>query len=206
MQEAITRGALPRIHWGPVTAGVLVALAVQVVLGLFGVGFGFAAQTSDSSALGVIAVVWTLLVPLVASGIGALIAVRMASASAPASAYLHGAMVWSIGLVAGALFLSGTLATGALSSQPDVGRSLSRPMASRTLTEETARAAAAGSALGGLAAIFGMIGALGGAELGRRELTGEPISGRRRRRYARPSEVEGVRDERELVGPSSHPH
>jgi hypothetical protein len=207
MEEAITRGALPRIHWGAVIAGALVAIAVQVVLGLFGIGFGFAAESADSGALGVVSVVWNLLVPLVASGLGAIMAVRMASASAPVSAYLHGAIVWSIGLLVGAIFLSNTLAAGVLSS-PDSTRAVSRPTAGRSMTDDQAKTAAAGSALGGLAAIFGLIGAIGGAEIGRRELTGEFLSGRRHRGYAPRADVQDIREgrDRDLIDPGPHPH
>lgn len=179
--ETLTRGALPRVNWAPVIAGVLCALAAHVVLGLFGAAFGFASRPADSSALGVLAVVWSILVPLVASFIGAWVAVRIARDAAPASAFLDGSMVWCIGIIAGALFLTGVAGTGAVGAAGAAGAAA--PMLARRDTAagraraaaaagESARAAAAGTGAAGVAAIFGLGGALLGAAAGRRTLTG----------------------------------
>ncbi len=212
MDESITVGELPRVRWSAVIVGALCALAIQIVLTLFGLGFGFAARPTGSSELGVVAVIWNLLVPLIASGIGASIAVRNAAAGSMKGAYLHGALVWAIGLIAGSIFLTGTIAASAISPRPELGPVASAPPStskgaatreSQALQErrnDAAKAAAAASALGGLAAIFGLGGAFLGAELGRRELVGQPwLGGHRghRLRYGR---------EEEAIPPGAHPH
>src|SRR5512142_462653 len=105
---------LPRLSWGPVIAGVLLALAAHVVLGLVGAAIGFAAGPADSRAGGAGAAIWALITPFVATALGAWLAVRMAGREDEAGANLHGVMVWCIGLIAGAIFLAGTAASGTL--------------------------------------------------------------------------------------------
>lgn len=182
--------ALPRLHWGAVIAGALVALAAHVVLGLVGAALGFAAEPADSGALGAGAAIWGLLTPLVATAVGAWIAVRMAAAFDTAGANLHGVLVWAIGLIAGALFLAGTLASGAMSASAmasgnvgalrqsiEGGRTLD-PTAPRTqagaerAADEAGRAAAATAGGAAMAAIAGLLGAFAGAGIARRRREG----------------------------------
>lgn len=184
--------ALPRIHWGAIAAGVLVALAAHIVLGLIGAALGFAAAPADSEALGAGAAIWALITPLVASLLGAWIACRVADQRETAGANLHGVLVWCIGLIAGALFLTGTLASGAMTAgaaaSGNVGalRSAVRggservdPAAARTQAEaersEDAAGKAGAAAMGGaaMAAIAGLLGALAGAGLARARGTGQ---------------------------------
>lgn len=110
------KGALPRVRWGAIAAGVLVSLALHIVLGLFGAGLGLAADPADSNAVGAGAAIWGLLIPLVASFCGAYVATRMAASLHPTSGVLHGSIVWCIGLIAGAIFLTGTAAFGAIAA------------------------------------------------------------------------------------------
>ncbi len=198
MKENVIEGGLPRVDWTAVIAGVLAALAVHIVLGLFGLGFGFASATANSDGSGVITVIWSLLVAFVASLIGASIAVRIASAGQPKGAFLHGALVWCIGLIAGALFLTGSLASAAVSTGASAaGRRASLlPSAARVSrdarAEEAEKQAAGSAALGGLAALFGLGGALLGSELGRRELLGRPMLKSRGRVRTQDSDSERI--------------
>jgi hypothetical protein len=188
--EGSTRGAWPRVQWGPVVAGVLCALAVQVVLGLFGAAFGFAARPADSKGLGFLAATWALLTPLVASFIGAVVAVRVAGDRREAGALLHGALVWAIGVVAGAIFLTGAIASGGMTA----GTALSGNVGARTVeqratpqnrarpsmaAEDAAKGAAAGAGAAGVGALLGLLGAGLGAALGRRQVSGEGLVRRR---------------------------
>jgi hypothetical protein len=188
--EALTRGELPRVQWAPVIAGVLCALATHIVLGLFGVAFGFAAEPSGRG-VGVLAAIWGLATPLVASFIGAWVAVRIAADREERGAMLHGALVWCIGLVAGAVFITGSLASGAMTAgmaaSGNVGlRTIERrdTPGSRARASATADDAAKGAGGAGVAALLGLGGALLGAATARRAVTGEG-RGRSRRRHAR---------------------
>jgi hypothetical protein len=130
-----------------------------------------------------------MLVPFVASLIGAWVCVRVARETDAGGAGLHGALVWCIGLVAGALFLTGSMASGMMSSA--TAMSGNAAFAERQLGDErapgrserrqdaAAAAAAAAAGAAGLGAILGLCGAFAGAALGRSALTG---AGRRRGR------------------------
>jgi hypothetical protein len=188
--ETLTRGAWPRVQWAPVIAGVLCALAAHIVLGLFGAAFGFAASPADSKGLGIGAGIWALLTPLVASFIGAMVAVRIAGDRQDAGALLHGTLVWAIGLIAGALFLTSTLASGAMSAGTAASGNVGARQVEKRDTpanraragaaaEDAAKGAAAGTGAAGVAALLGLLGAGLGAAMGRRQVTGETLRPRR---------------------------
>ena len=186
--ETLPPGALPRIQWSPIAAGVLCALAVHLVLGLFGAAFRFAAGPIDSTGAAVAAGLWALLVPLVAFAIGAFVCVRIAREAEPAGSHLHGALVWCLGLVAGAVFLmtapaSGTMASaiatsgslrGTAARMGDTGRALR----AEPRTEDAQKGAAAMAGAGGLGALLGLAGAFHGAAAARRALTGRGLRAR----------------------------
>jgi hypothetical protein len=179
--------AFPRLQWGAVIAGVLLALAVHVVLGLIGVTLGFAAGAGGSRATGAAAVIWALVTPFVATLLGAWLACRMAGSEDDRSGYLHGVLVWCIGLIAGALFLTGTMATGALGAgaaasgnagaaqrtlRAETGRTTPRGPQAQARAEDAAKGAAAGAGGGALAAIAGLLGGIVGAGLSSRRRQG----------------------------------
>ncbi|ACG73825.1 conserved hypothetical protein [Anaeromyxobacter sp. K] len=183
-------GILPRLSWGAVIAGVLLALAVHVVMGLIGGAIGFAAQPADSGALGAGAAIWALLTPFVATLLGAWLAVRMAGRYDEAGSNLHGVMVWCIGLLAGAVFLTGTLATGAMAAGASASGNagvlrqmgLVRPNATPAQTEQSAdragAAAAAAAGGGAMAALCGLLGGFAGAAVARRRERGRGLGWR----------------------------
>jgi hypothetical protein len=193
--EAVGRRAFPRLQWSAIIAGVFVALAAHVVLGLIGAALGFAAEPADSSALGAGAAIWALLTPFVASLIGAWVAVRLAGAFDEAGSNLHGVLVWCIGLLAGALFLTGAMATGAMTAgaaasgnagalrrsvqgaearvDPDSPRAQAN---AERASDEAGKAAAATAGGGAMAAIAGLLGAFAGAGIARRRREGRGLA------------------------------
>lgn len=127
-----------RVHWGAAVAGAFFAVAIAIVLGLFGAAFARA-------GFNVLAGVWQILTPLVAGFVGAAVA---ASFVGRRGAYLNGLMVWALGLayaVVLATISARSVGTGAAAGQQAVG------------------ASAGMLALGGLAAILGLVGALIGS-------------------------------------------
>jgi hypothetical protein len=184
--------ALPRVHWGPIAAGVPIALAAHVVLGLVGGALGLAAEPADSGALGAGAAVWALLTPLVSTLVGAWVAVRLARQWDAAGSNLHGVLVWSIGLLAGAIFLTGTLATGAMSAGTaasgnagalrraiEGGTQRIDPGSPRTQAgaeqaqDDAGRAGAAALGAAAMASLAGLLGAFLGAALARSRREGQ---------------------------------
>jgi hypothetical protein len=111
------------------------------------------------------------------------------------AANVHGILVWCIGLIAGALFLTGTMATGALSagaaSSGNLGaaqRAMGGAVAARpgapmdarqeARQDEAARRAAAGTGGAALGAIAGLLGAVVGAGLATRRREGRGLGWR----------------------------
>lgn len=181
--ETMGRRFFPRLHWSAIAAGVLLALAIHIVMGLIGAALGFAAAPADSEGVGIGAAVWGLLTPFVASLLGAWLAIRVAGEDDRAGANVHGILVWCIGLIAGALFLTGTLATGAMSSATAASGNLgsAQRMARGTTgqervsareaearEDEAGKAGAAATGAGALAAIAGLLGAVAGSGLATR--------------------------------------
>jgi len=183
-----TRGVLPRVQWGPVITGVLCAIAAQIVLGLFGVAFGFAVAPAGKG-MAVLAGVWGILTPIVASFIGAFVAVRIAGDTRESGAFLDGALVWCIGLIAGALFLASAIGPGAMS----VGSaSAGAGMQGGLQGTDVARGFAASTGVAAVAALLGLGGALFGAAVARGMVTGEGLRGPSRRQLERRAEQAGI--------------
>jgi hypothetical protein len=189
--QAAGRWAFPRLHWSAIFAGVALALASHIVLGLVGAALGFAAEPADSEGVGAAAAIWALLTPFVATLLGAWLAARMANGEDRRSASLHAILVWCIGLIAGALFLTGTAATGAMTAgtaasgnlgpaQRMMGDAGARPGARMTdaQADEAAKRAAAGMGAAALAGISGLLGAVCGAALASRERRGRGLGWR----------------------------
>jgi MFS family permease len=164
----------PRPQWGAVIAGVILAIAVHIVLGLVGATLGFAAAPADSAGVGAAAAIWALMTPFVATLLGGWLACRIAAAEDRRSANVHAILVWCIGLVAGALFLAGTMAAGTMSAGAAAGGafgSAQRVMRAEAGAEqagatpqaradEAAKMAAAGAGAAAIAAIAGLLGAV----------------------------------------------
>jgi hypothetical protein len=194
----------PRLRWSAVIAGVFVAIAAHIVMGLIGATLGLVAEPADSRAVGAAAAIWALLTPFVATVLGAWLACRMAGEEDTRDANVHGILVWCIGLIAGALFLTGTLATGAMSAGtaasgnlgaaqralPGTARVGARAPDARqdARQDEAAKRAAAGTGGAALGAIAGLLGAIVGAGLATRRREGRGVGwrlGTHRREEAR---------------------
>ncbi len=180
---------LPRLHWSAIIAGVFLALAVHVVMGLIGGALGLAAEPADSEALGAGAAFWALVTPLVASLLGAWLAVRLSGEADKLGSNVHGILVWCIGLIAGAIFLTGTLATGAMSAgtamsgnlraaERAVGVAPGGPAADEARADQAGRAGAAAAGAAALAAIAGLLGAVIGTGLATRKTKGRRLGWR----------------------------
>jgi hypothetical protein len=207
--EAAGGRTFPRLHWSAVIAGVCLAIAVHIVMGLIGAALGFVAEPADSEGIGAAAAIWALITPFVATLLGAWLACRMAGAEEDTrAANVHGILVWCIGLIAGAVFLTGTLAAGAVSAGTAASGNLgpaqrflgtdttARPntRAAEVRAEDAARRAAASTGGAALAAIAGLLGAVVGSGLSRRRTEGKGLGWRiaiQRRDEARPGHLAG---------------
>jgi len=91
---------LKRISWGAIFAGVVIALAVQIVLSLLGIGIG--ASTIDplseqhpGKGLGIGAAIWFVISSLIATFAGAWVAGRLSGATRTTDGTLHGVLTWA---------------------------------------------------------------------------------------------------------------
>jgi hypothetical protein len=191
--QAAGARTFPRPSWSAVIAGVFLAIAAHIVLGLVGAAIGFAAEPADSRGVGAAAAVWALVTPFVATLLGAWLASRMAAAGDDKrSANVHGILVWCVGLIAGAVFLTGTMAAGAVSAgtaasgnlgpaqrmfRADAGAARPGSRAAEARSDEAAKRAAAGAGGAALGALAGLLGAVVGAGLSTRRGGGRGLAG-----------------------------
>ncbi len=91
-----------RISWGAVFAGALIALTVQLLLSLLGLGIGFSTINPESEAgnaadgLGVGAAIWWFLSSLLALFAGGMVAGRLSGMPRQTDTMLHGLLAWSL--------------------------------------------------------------------------------------------------------------
>ncbi|RZI59850.1 MAG: PhnA-like protein [Zymomonas sp.] len=92
-----------KVSWGAIFAGVVVALIVQVLLTMLGVGIGVAtldpgmgaADNPAASTFSIGAGIWYVLSGIVAAYIGGYIAARMSGRTVPTTGALHGLTTWA---------------------------------------------------------------------------------------------------------------
>ena len=121
--------ARPRISWGAIFAGLVVATVLQVVLSLLGVAIGLAALDPNSSAksFGIGTGIWALLTALISMFVAGSTTGRLAGVLERRDGFLHGVVLWGLStllavwlisrglgaLFGGALNLTGNLLGGA---------------------------------------------------------------------------------------------
>src|SRR5215207_9504583 len=138
-------GALSRVSWGAVFAGLVMATALQITLTVLGAAIGLTALDGEDSgkAFGIGAAIWALLVPLITLFVGGMTVGRLATVRDSLESFMHGALVWALSLLlatwligtgasrvlGGTLNLAGNLtgsavtAAGQVASRPDLDAS-----------------------------------------------------------------------------------
>jgi hypothetical protein len=94
--------ALNRVSWGAVLAGVVMALVVQLLLNMLGIGIGVATidpGTGDNptaSTFSLAAGIWYMVAGIIAAYAGGYIAGRLSGSSFGSTAALHGLTSWAV--------------------------------------------------------------------------------------------------------------
>jgi hypothetical protein len=112
----------PRISWGAVFAGAVVAITVGVMLNVLGLAVGATTidpavpgDTPSASTLGTTSGIWLVVANLIGLGIGGWAAARLSGTTDGTDGMLHGLSVWAIGFLLSAVLLgnivSGTVGT-----------------------------------------------------------------------------------------------
>ncbi|MEG8038811.1 hypothetical protein QP166_05435 [Sphingomonas sp. LR60] len=94
-----------RLSWGAIFAGVVIAVAVQLVLGILGAGIGLTmvdpveGTTPGAAGFGIGAGLYWLVTTVVALGAGGYAASRVAGVHERFDALVHGLVVWGVTLI-----------------------------------------------------------------------------------------------------------
>jgi hypothetical protein len=126
-----TASLLKRISWGPIVAGVVIAVVIQLVLTLIGLGIGLSAadplhrDTPDAASYGYGAAAWWGLSSVLALFAGGWIAGHLAGAPGRTDAMLHGLVTWGLAALLGAYLVASTFASVVKGSATVVGAAAS---------------------------------------------------------------------------------
>lgn len=117
-----TTAWLPRLSWGAVLAGAVVAIAVGVMLNVLGLAIGVSTidpatpgETPSAGALGTASGIWLLVTNLLGLGFGGWVAARLSGTPDATDGALHGLSVWGISFLVSAVLL-GNAISGAAST------------------------------------------------------------------------------------------
>lgn len=101
----VRQGALRRISWGGVFAGLFLVLAIQLLLSMLGFGIGLGmvqpgqGGVPSAGAIGIGAAVWWVVTYLIALVIGGYAAARLAGVALRFDGVLHGLVTWAFALM-----------------------------------------------------------------------------------------------------------
>jgi len=115
---------IDRIRWSAVLAGLVTALAIMVVLSVFGTAVGLTAYDpgDDARAFGWGFGIWAIISAIIAFFLGGWIAARTAAVTGHRNGLMNGAMVWAT-TFALALFFAGVAGSNAMSMLGSVSAS-----------------------------------------------------------------------------------
>jgi len=94
-----------RVSWGAIFAGVVIAIAVQLVLGILGTGIGLSlvdpveGTTPGAAGFGIGAGIYWLITTVIALGAGCYAAARVAGVHDRFDGLVHGLVVWGVTLI-----------------------------------------------------------------------------------------------------------
>jgi hypothetical protein len=101
-----------QVRWGPIFAGLVVALSIQLVLSALGVAVGLTsigesgAPRSDATGVGISVGIWSIISLLVSLFMGGWTTARAAGRMSRSVALLNGAILWASTLALSAWLLS----------------------------------------------------------------------------------------------------
>ncbi|WP_188657510.1 hypothetical protein [Sphingomonas metalli] len=103
--DALGARAGRRVSWGAIFAGVVIAVAVQLLLGILGTGIGLSmvdpveGTTPGATGFGIGAGLYWLVTTIVALGAGGYAAARVSGVTERFDALVHGLVVWGVTLI-----------------------------------------------------------------------------------------------------------
>jgi hypothetical protein len=181
------------VRWGPIFAGLVVAIATQLVLTGIGAAVGFTTLANtgtpqtDAGNIGTAVGIWSIISLLIALFIAGWVMARACGPMNTSTALLNGAILWATTLAVSAWLLStgvagafGLAAQGAdvvinqlppntLPTTPGAGGATQDPALTAQRTRDIAGNAATVGWSFALGSLLGLVAALGGAAVGTRK-------------------------------------
>ena len=105
LEETTSEPVRRRVSWGAIFAGVVIAVAVQLLLGILGTGIGLSmvdpveGTTPGAAGFGIGAGLYWLITTVVALGAGGYAAARVSGVTERFDALVHGLVVWGVTLI-----------------------------------------------------------------------------------------------------------
>ncbi len=105
LDEQVIVRAGRRVSWGAIFAGVVIAVAVQLLLGILGTGIGLSmvdpveGTTPGATGFGIGAGIYWLITTVIALGAGGYAAARLSGVTEKFDALSHGLVVWGVTLI-----------------------------------------------------------------------------------------------------------
>ncbi len=112
LETNIIPGALSRISWGAILAGIFIALITMIALNLLGLSIGAntinpTTEVNPTEGLGTGAVIWLAATTLISMFLGGFVASRLSGVLNDFEGILHGLVAWAVvGLISLALLTS----------------------------------------------------------------------------------------------------
>jgi hypothetical protein len=148
-----------RVSWGAVFAGVFIALAVQFLINLLGVGIGAAVldplttDNPDASTFSITGGIWFVVSGIVASFAGGYVASRLSGRPSRSTGAYHGLTAWAVTTIVVLYMLTtsvGALVGGAFAGLGSVVGTVGQTAATAASTAAPAIADAAADPLSGI--------------------------------------------------------
>lgn len=103
-ERVIVQEKLRHVSWGAIFLGLIVAIALQILLGLLGIGLGFTiVDPSDPmggiGTWGIATSIYVVIVQIISLFVGGYIAARLAPACTDQTAMFHGLSIWAIATI-----------------------------------------------------------------------------------------------------------
>lgn len=104
-EQTAVVGSIRRISWGAIFAGVVIAVAIQLLLGILGTGIGLSmvdpseGTTPGAAGFGIGAGIYWLVTTIIALGAGGYAAARVSGVTERFDAMVHGLVVWGVTLI-----------------------------------------------------------------------------------------------------------
>src|SRR5215203_6339838 len=108
---------LNQVAWGAVFAGAAMALVMQIILNMIGLGVGLSTldvaqgDTPSASSISIGAGIWFVVSGILAAGLGGYIAGRLSGKASSSTTAYHGLISWAVSMLA-VLYLLSSAASG----------------------------------------------------------------------------------------------